>query len=323
LIRNKQRAVWEGYIANMESVFSPGGDGVNIDCIGGWGHILMNWQLNKPWADTRIDSNTWVMQTTGVETEEWTIERQNRIHITPNAGAFASGEYIAVRYTAPVGQTIKRMTYAYDFAEKAGQSWEMSVWRTNDPAGVWVQMDINAVSGDTYTTGTTTIITAAAANNIDVALGVASRYLELRFYSRANNNPVRDDHNHGIWSSLTVYSETGLINQEEIVKDIVGICTDLNTATNFIGAAGTALSLIPYITNGYMTLAEIVNEVAGVETSEITREKSFVDDLDIDSLSMVEIAVQVEDRFGVKVPDDELANLRTVGDAVDYVVKTA
>jgi len=69
-------------------------------------------------------------------------------------------------------------------------------------------------------------------------------------------------------------------------------------------------------------LAEIVNEVAGVETSEITPEKSFVDDLDIDSLSMVEIAVQVEDRFDVKVPDDELANLRTVGDAVDYVAKT-
>ncbi len=70
-------------------------------------------------------------------------------------------------------------------------------------------------------------------------------------------------------------------------------------------------------------LAEIVNEVAGVETSDVTPEKSFVDDLDIDSLSMVEIAVQVEDRFDVKVPDDELANLRTVGDAVDYVAKTA
>jgi acyl carrier protein len=70
-------------------------------------------------------------------------------------------------------------------------------------------------------------------------------------------------------------------------------------------------------------LAEIVNEVAGVETSEITLDKSFVDDLDIDSLSMVEIAVQVEDRFGVKVPDEELANLKTVGDAVDYVTKTA
>ena len=68
-------------------------------------------------------------------------------------------------------------------------------------------------------------------------------------------------------------------------------------------------------------LAEIVNEVAGVETGEITPDKSFVDDLDIDSLSMVEIAVQVEDRFGVKVPDEELANLKTVGDAVDYVAK--
>ena len=70
-------------------------------------------------------------------------------------------------------------------------------------------------------------------------------------------------------------------------------------------------------------LAEIVNEVAGVENSEITLEKSFVDELDIDSLSMVEIAVHVEDRFGVKVPDDVLANLKTVGDAVDYVAKTA
>lgn len=66
-------------------------------------------------------------------------------------------------------------------------------------------------------------------------------------------------------------------------------------------------------------LAEIVEEVAGVATDEITSEKSFVDDLDIDSLSMVEIAVQAEDRFGVKIPDDELANLKTVGDAVNYV----
>jgi acyl carrier protein len=69
-------------------------------------------------------------------------------------------------------------------------------------------------------------------------------------------------------------------------------------------------------------LAKIVHEVAGIEVNEITPEKSFVDELDIDSLSMVEIAVQVEDTFGVKVPDDVLANLKTVGDAVDYVAKT-
>jgi acyl carrier protein len=70
-------------------------------------------------------------------------------------------------------------------------------------------------------------------------------------------------------------------------------------------------------------LAEIVEEVAGVAKDDVTSEKSFVDDLDIDSLSMVEIAVQAEDKFGVKIPDDELANLKTVGDAVNYVSANA
>jgi acyl carrier protein len=66
-------------------------------------------------------------------------------------------------------------------------------------------------------------------------------------------------------------------------------------------------------------LAEIVEEIAGVEAAEVTPEKSFVDDLDIDSLSMVEIAVQAEDKFGVKIPDDQLAELKTVSDAVNYI----
>ncbi len=66
-------------------------------------------------------------------------------------------------------------------------------------------------------------------------------------------------------------------------------------------------------------LAEIVEEVAGIDADEVTAEKSFVDDLDIDSLSMVEIAVQAEDMFGVKIPDNELAELKSVGDAVDYI----
>ncbi|MBW0101782.1 MULTISPECIES: acyl carrier protein [Pseudonocardia] len=68
-------------------------------------------------------------------------------------------------------------------------------------------------------------------------------------------------------------------------------------------------------------LAEIVEEVAGIDTAEVTSEKSFVDDLDIDSLSMVEIAVQAEDKFGAKIPDDQLAELKTVGDAVDFISK--
>jgi acyl carrier protein len=66
-------------------------------------------------------------------------------------------------------------------------------------------------------------------------------------------------------------------------------------------------------------LAEIVNEVAGIETDEVQLDKSFTADLDVDSLTMVEVVVAAEERFGVKIPDDEVKNLSTVGDAVDYI----
>jgi acyl carrier protein len=66
-------------------------------------------------------------------------------------------------------------------------------------------------------------------------------------------------------------------------------------------------------------LGEIIEEIAGVPAADVTPEKSFVDDLDIDSLSMVEIAVAAQDQFGVEIPDDELKNLKTVKDVVVYV----
>ena len=66
-------------------------------------------------------------------------------------------------------------------------------------------------------------------------------------------------------------------------------------------------------------LAEIVNEVAGIPADDVQSDKSFVDDLDVDSLSMVEVVVAAEERFGVKIPDDDVKNLRTVGDAVSYI----
>jgi acyl carrier protein len=70
-------------------------------------------------------------------------------------------------------------------------------------------------------------------------------------------------------------------------------------------------------------LGEIIEEIAGVPADEVTPGKSFVDDLDIDSLSMVEIAVAAQDRFGVEIPDDQLKDLTTVQDVVNYVAKNA
>ncbi len=66
-------------------------------------------------------------------------------------------------------------------------------------------------------------------------------------------------------------------------------------------------------------LSEIIDEIAGVPADEVTPGKTFIDDLDIDSLSMVEIAVAAQDKFGVEIPDDQLKDLKTVQDVVDYV----
>jgi acyl carrier protein len=68
-------------------------------------------------------------------------------------------------------------------------------------------------------------------------------------------------------------------------------------------------------------LAEIVNEETGLEPSDVQSEKSFTDDLDIDSLSMMTIVVNAEEKFGVRIPDDEVKNLTTVGDAVSFIAK--
>lgn len=67
-------------------------------------------------------------------------------------------------------------------------------------------------------------------------------------------------------------------------------------------------------------LAEIVNEETGIEADAVQMEKSFQEDLDIDSLSMMQVVVNAEDKFGVRIPDDEVKNLTHVKDAVNFIV---
>lgn len=66
-------------------------------------------------------------------------------------------------------------------------------------------------------------------------------------------------------------------------------------------------------------LAEIVAEETGLPADTVTGEKSFTDDLDIDSLSMMTIVTHAEDKFSVRIPDEDVKNLTTVGDAVSYI----
>ena len=66
-------------------------------------------------------------------------------------------------------------------------------------------------------------------------------------------------------------------------------------------------------------LAELISDETGIATDTVEMDKSFTDDLDIDSISMMTIVVNAEEKFGVRIPDDDVKNLKTVNDAVSYI----
>ena len=66
-------------------------------------------------------------------------------------------------------------------------------------------------------------------------------------------------------------------------------------------------------------LAELITDETGISADEVALDKSFTDDLDIDSISMMTIVVNAEEKFGVRIPDSEVKNLTTVRDAVTYI----
>ncbi len=66
---------------------------------------------------------------------------------------------------------------------------------------------------------------------------------------------------------------------------------------------------------------KVTCEELGVSETEVTEAASFVDDLGADSLDLVELVMAFEEEFGVDVPDDDAAGLKTVGDAVGYIEK--
>ncbi|MGD9692604.1 MAG: acyl carrier protein [Phycisphaerales bacterium] len=66
---------------------------------------------------------------------------------------------------------------------------------------------------------------------------------------------------------------------------------------------------------------EIVAEQMGVDKAEISRDTSFVNDLNADSLDTVELVMEFEDEFETSIPDEEAEKIQTVGQAISFIVK--
>jgi acyl carrier protein len=66
-------------------------------------------------------------------------------------------------------------------------------------------------------------------------------------------------------------------------------------------------------------IKEVLAERLSVEEADINEEANFQEDLDADSLDLVEMIMELEDQFGIKIPDEDAQKIQTVGQAVEYV----
>ncbi|MGN1339580.1 MAG: acyl carrier protein [Oscillospiraceae bacterium] len=68
---------------------------------------------------------------------------------------------------------------------------------------------------------------------------------------------------------------------------------------------------------------DLISEQLDVKADDITEDSSIQDDLGADSLDIVDLVMAIEDEFGVEIPEDQVENIKTVGDIVKFIEDNA
>lgn len=238
IFRNGRTIVYEGKIDDLDRTLQSTSQGVTVTASGYWGALMNRRRWRKRWADTTINDEYWFVDETdpGGGLEKCFVDRNNRIRFTPKAEAWGNGEYIQLKYNMPTGETVKRVTYDYDFQE-GGQAWELAL---NDGTGA-----------------TLVSHTASGTGSTDHTLVTPRQQVRLVFYSRAAQTPTSDGTYYGEVTNLVVYSETGSITMQQAAIDIVGeMSSELNSSTARIGS--NTYSLVPLVFDDFATMGEML-----------------------------------------------------------------
>lgn len=240
VISNGFVQAWAGRVTKKKIAYDGDTAGLEISCIGHFGDIMMVRGIRKPWADTGIDEATWVWNAGASGANLCTVDREAQIKFMPKIEAWADTNGATVDYTAPTGQTVKKVDFVYDLQE-GGQAWQMELY-TNDDGVLWSR----------NTTGT---------GSASTTLGTPRQTVRLIMRSMADQTPTAPSGTiYGKFTNIVVYTETSAINPTEILTDVVGLATEFSTDLTQI--ASNTLSLVPFVA-APLTYAEIIARAAG------------------------------------------------------------
>ena len=235
-VYNGLALVWEGRITALTPGSSVEGEGVAIVALGYWADVLMKRKIRKPWCDTRIGQDVWTWSATSSGANLCDFDRFNRIRFTPKPTAWGIDAGAAVRYTAPTGLNVKRITFNYDLQEGA-QAWQIELWT----AATW----------SVAVTGT---------GSLDHTFATPLPSIVLIMRSKAAQTPPTDGSIYGEFSNIKVFTETGAINLTEVAKDVRALPSEISTDERLI--ASNTFALEPFTIDPPETLANILMKAA-------------------------------------------------------------